>query len=336
MGKRDMAELTQMRIVSIGDLERNLGVRRWPRYIRACEMVFQDRLRRIALDIQNRQNVRAVFISGPTASGKTTFTHRLAARLQALGHTVHIISLDDYYLTTTITYDQDGRPDYESIHTLDTRQIVSDFADLLAGKMVQLPTFDFIGRRRLYAPEKQIQLSRDDLILIEGLHGLSSEIAGHFAHEQYYGIFIMPWCTLLDGRQLLGSRDLRMLRRISRDVQHRGSTALSTIDYWPMIDRTEQRFFPRYLAAADAYINSALPYEFSVIAPLASRFLRASLESWQNGTLAGSVYRKDRDGYADLASSVEAARDLLAACARIPETDRSLIPEDSILNEFVH
>lgn len=331
-----MAELTQMRIVSIGDLERHLGVRRWPRYIRTCERVFQDKLRRIAFDIQERSGVQAVFISGPTASGKTTFTHRLAAQLRLLGHTVHILSLDDYYMTTTIDYDQNGRPDFESLHTLDTGQIVRDFSDLLAGQTVRLPTFDFIHRRRVYTPDKQIRLERDDLLLIEGLHGLSSEIAGHFAHARYYGVFIMPWCTLLDGRQLLGSRDLRMLRRISRDVQHRGSTALSTIDYWPMIDATEQRFFPRYLAAADTYINSALPYEFSVIAPLASRFLSASLDSWENGTLAGSVYRRNRDGYADLAAALETARDLLAACSRIPETDRSLIPEDSILNEFVH
>jgi hypothetical protein len=145
----------------------------------------------------------------------------------------------------------------------------------------------------------------------------------------------MPWCTLLDGRQLLGSRDLRMLRRISRDVLHRGSTALSTVDYWPMIHKTEQQFFPEYLAAADEYVNSCLAYEFCVVAPLASAQLALSLEQYENGRLPGSVYKLEQHGYADLPAAVAEARLLLRACSRIPAADREIVPADSILNEFI-
>lgn len=331
-----MAELTQMNIISVEDLENELGVQKWPRFVKACEDRFQNRIAQIAKQVLERHDVKALFVSGPTASGKTTFSHRLADLLTAQGRKTRIISLDDYYQTTTVEYDANGRPDFESIHTLDTEQMVEDFQYLLKGRQVHIPTFDFKNRCRLYEDHKKLQLNEQEMVLIEGLHGLSDQVAGHFSHKQFYGIFIMPWCTLLDGRQLLGSRDLRVLRRISRDVLHRGSTALSTIDYWPMIDHTEQVFFPRYLAKADAYINSALAYEYCIIAPLAAKQIRYSLDQYTAGYLPGSVYRKDNDGYADLSAAIEEAHCFLAACERIPQTSKSIVPTQSILNEFIH
>jgi uridine kinase len=280
-------------------------------------------------------SIRAVFVSGPTASGKTTFTNRLARLLTDAGRPTRQVSLDDYYASTSVDYDEQGRPDFESIGTLDTNQMVEDFSALLAGRSVQLPRFDFVQRKRILLPESRARLQSNELMLVEGLHGLSSLVAGQLPRDQYMGIFIMPWSTLLDGRQLLGSRDLRMLRRISRDVLHRGSTALSTIDYWPMIDRTEQQFFPEYLARADEYINSCLTYEYSVIAPLAAAQIAASLEQYEQGHLPGSVYQRDKQGYADLPAAVIEARILLKSCARIPMIDKSDVPPFSILNEFI-
>lgn len=330
-----MAELTRMLMVSIEELEKNLGVNKWLSFISACEKGFEERLQQIATRILANPSIKAIFVSGPTASGKTTFSHRLAQLLQEKGNPTRIVSLDDYYLTTNVEYDANGRPDFESIHTLDTGQMVEDFQKLLAGKPVQLPTFDFRARMRIQEPDKKIVLHESDKIIVEGLHGLSPEIAGHFSHQQYFGVFIMPWCTLLDGRQLLGSSDLRKLRRIARDVQHRGSTALSTLDYWPMIDHTEENFFPGYLDSADEYINSSLAYEFTIIAPLAASYLQESLRQYARGKLPGSVYRINRDGYADLPSALAEAKCLLAACNRIPISDLSLVPPRSILNEFI-
>lgn len=330
-----MAQLQQMKIISIGELESQLGVRKWPEFINACEAVFQARIQAIADRILNDPAIKAVFVSGPTASGKTTFSGQLASQLSQRGRKTHLISLDDYYNSQIERFDDRGRPDFESIDTLDTRQIVSDFSSLLAGAAVQLPSFNFVTRTRYFEQSRQLKLKERELILAEGLHGLSDLVAGQLPRERYLGIFIMPWCTLLDGRQLLGSRDLRILRRISRDVLHRGSTALSTIDYWPMIDRTEQEFFPQYLAKSDEYVNSCLPYEFSVIAPLAARQILDSLEKYDMGRLPGSIYVKDQIGYADLPAAVREARLLAHACERIPSADRSVVPASSILNEFI-
>lgn len=330
-----MAELKQMIIISIEELENQLGVSKLPRFVSSCEAAFQARIRQIA-DLVLTQQIRAVFVSGPTASGKTTFTGSLSRLLAENGRPARLISLDDYYNISAGTYDDKGRPDFESIDILDTQQMVEDFTGLMAGRTVQLPAFDFIERKRLFYPENLVSLQPNELLLVEGLHGLSSKIAGQLPRESYLGVFIMPWCTLLSDRQLLGSRDLRILRRISRDVLHRGSTALATMDYWPMIDRTEQQFFPAYLARADEYVNSCLAYEFGVIAPLAAAQLALSLDQYENGTLPGSRYRVGQIGYADLPVAVAEARSLVRNCSRIPATDRSIVPPGSILNEFIH
>lgn len=330
-----MAELTRMTMISIGELEHNLGVQKLPQFVMACELGFQQQIARIADRIISRADIQAVFVSGPTASGKTTFADRLTRLLTAAGRPTRQISLDDYYKVSAVAYDQQGRPDYESINMLDTDRIVGDFAALLAGKTVQLPTFDFVRRRQIDLPEKRLYLKSGDLILVEGLHGLSDLVAGQLPRRQIYGIFIMPWCTLLDGRQLLGSRDLRILRRISRDVLHRGSTALSTLDYWPMIDHTEQQFFPAYLARADVYVNSCLAYEFCVVPPLAAAQIANSLEQYEIGRLPGSIYLENRLGYADLPAAVAEARVLLRACDRIPSMDNKIVPDQSIIREFI-
>ncbi|HBP38251.1 MAG TPA: hypothetical protein DD640_05840 [Clostridiales bacterium] len=329
-----MAELRQMKIISIDELENQLGVNKWPRFVSDCETGFLERISQVAARVLNHRHIKAVFISGPTASGKTTFCNRLAEFLNNRGRPTRTVSLDDYYVEAS-WYDDQGRPDFESIETLDTQQMVADFSALLAGDTVRMPTFNFVTRRRVYRENFEINLAPDELLLVEGLHGLSGLIAGQLPRERYLGVFIMPWCALLSDRQLLGSRDLRILRRISRDVLHRGSTALSTLDYWPMIDRTEQHFFPSYLANADEYINSCLAYEFCVIAPLAASHMLRSLEQYDTGSLPGSIYKRSQQGYADLPAAVAEARDLLRACARIPVADRSIVPPQSILNEFI-
>lgn len=330
-----MAQLTQMMLISIDDLESRLGVRKFPVFVQECEEAFQNKIEQAAGHILLRADVRAIFVSGPTASGKTTFSDRLACFLTSSCRPTRVLSLDDYYKTESIQFDEQGRPDFETIDMIDTEALIDDFRNLLSGQEVQLPTFDFVNRKRLYEPEKRIRLSDSDLIIVEGLHGLSEKIIGNLPENQVYGLFIMPWCTLLDGRQLLGSRDLRLLRRISRDVLHRGSTALATIDYWPMIDRTESRYFPPYLARSDEYINSCLPYEFCIIPSMAAANIKQSLEQYKRGTLPGSIYMKNEKGYADLPAAIKEAQYLLAACERLPSADPIVVPKQSILQEFI-
>jgi uridine kinase len=330
-----MAELSKMTIISIDDLEDSLGVAKFGRFATACELEFDAKIQTVVDQVLQKTATKAIFVSGPTASGKTTFSRRLAATLTSLGRPTRVVSLDDYYTTEGIRYDSWGRPDFESIETLDTDLVVRQFNDLMTGQKVALPQFDFVSRRRTFPENMIMELTNREIVLVEGLHGLSPCIAGQLPRDSYLGIFIMPWCSLLSERQLLGSRDLRILRRISRDVVHRGSTALSTIDYWPMIDKTEQIFFPTYLASADIYINSCLPYEFCIVAPKAYRQISQSLQQYEDDTLPGSIYHQLRSGYADLPMAVAEARFLAAACEQIPMIDHLAIPPRSILHEFI-
>lgn len=330
-----MAQLYQMSVLTVEDLEESLGVAKFGQYVESCEARFTEQISSVVHRASEDQNIRAIFVSGPTSSGKTTFARRLAQAVREEGRKAYVLSLDDYYRVSTTRFDAWGRPDFESIDTLDTDLMVSQFKDLLDGKKVSVPLFDFVTRTRSYADDRTITLQDKDLIIVEGLHGLHESVAGRLPKAAWLGVFIMPWCSLLDGRQLLGSRDLRILRRISRDVVHRGSTALSTIDYWPMIDRTEQAFFPAYLKRADVYINSCLDYEFCIVVPKAYQQILMSLQQYEDDTLPGSIYLNGRGGYADLDSALVEARHLAAACEHIPMIDHIVIPPDSILHEFV-
>ena len=326
---KTLAQLGNMNIISIGELEGQLGVLKWPKFVAACEREFGDRIGQIADRLIADTRLKAVFVSGPTASGKTTFSDRLTQILIDRGHPTHLISLDDYH-TNTGRFDDKG--DSLRASTRWTQNRLWKIFAIFCAQDVHL-LFSILSPGNGILTEKT---SNWDLgMLVEGLHGLSDLIAGQFSHGQWLGVFIMPWCKLLDGRRLLDGRELRMLRRISRDVLHRGATALSTLDYWPMIDRTEQQFFPQYLARADEYVNSSLNYEYCVIAPLAARQIAGSLEQYEKGCLPGSMYLQDQPGYADLPQAVAIARDLLRACERIPSADRSVVPAQSILNEFV-
>jgi len=332
-----MAQLVHMRILSIEDLEESLGVSRFRDFILHSEERFQKQLAKVVRRVTEDLAIQAVFVSGPTSSGKTTFSRRLAEAVRDSGRLARVVSLDDYYKVDSVRYDAWGRPDFESLDTLETDLMASQLADLLQGKTIILPRFDFVTRTRSMPVENELTLGTGDLLIVEGLHGLHDSIVGHLPRQAWLGVFIMPWCSLLDGRQLLGSRDLRMLRRISRDVVHRGSTALSTIDYWPMIDQTEQQFFPQYLKQADVYINSCLDYEFCIVAPKAYHHILSSLQEYEDETLPASIYIRPTHalGYADLDSAVAEARHLVAACEHIPMVDHFEIPDQSILHEFI-
>lgn len=329
-----MAVLPKMTIVTIEDLEDSMGEKKLLLHAAAHEQAFTERVGEVAMMAKD-PSIQVVLISGPTASGKTTTSHRLLDQLSAYGRKPVVLSLDDYYRTMAVQYDESGRPDFESLHTLDIDLIGQDILSLINGGSALPPTFNFKTRTRSCEPERRFSLAEDGILLVEGLHALSSQIVDILPAGRFISVFVMPHGALHHDRQLLDSRDIRILRRIARDVSHRGSTALSTIDYWPMLDRTEKVFFPPYLARADIMINTTLPYEFLVVAPVAARYIQASLDLNLAGCLPGSFYHKDGIGYADLPRALKEARRLEMATRMIPPVSPIVVPRSSILHEFI-
>lgn len=334
-----MAMLENRITLSLEDLEEQLGALKLPKSVQESENAFLERTREIALHIVNHPEVRAIFVSGPTSSGKTTFADRLISSLADMGKAALRMSLDDYYSIDKLQFDNDGRPDYESLTTLDTELASANIQTLLAGTLTAMPVFDFqVRRRKDQSALPLTQMKRDGLLLVEGLHGLSPEIAGMIPREQWIGIFIMPWGEIVADRRLIESKKIRLLRRIVRDVRHRGAHALATIDYWPMIVASEQYYFSEYLASADFYVNSLLRYESMVIGPLALRDIRKDLERYEQDILKPSVfleYTQPPKPYADLPAALEIANQLVRDLSRIPSADPHIVPSYSILNEFL-
>lgn len=329
-----MAVLENHLLVTLNELERNLSMFKLSDYIRECEADFNARVEAIAMQAALDRGIKAIFISGPSASGKTTLNTKLAGALEKNKIRAVNISLDDYYYTHEFETDEYGRFDYESISTLDTRLIINHMKELIDGKTVDIPYFDFLTKSRRPEKAKSTALHSNDILLVEGLHGLASQIAGSLPSNKWIGVYIMPYATLKDDHTLLDPRDLRMLRRTVRDVLNRGANALSTIDYWPMLDKAETSSFPEYLANADIFINSAMPYEFYCIAPLAKRMIEDSILDYRNTKIGNSRLNKT-GGYAQVELALETAYRLHTAASKIPGISIDLVPEDSLLNEFI-
>ncbi|MHB1484763.1 MAG: nucleoside kinase [Saccharofermentanales bacterium] len=329
-----MAKLEHHVQVTLEELEQNFSLFKLEDYIRDCEKDFDDKVSRIAERISANPQIRSVFISGPTASGKTTFTYKLCEALGGKGVVCHSISLDDYYFPNEFKTDEYGRPDYESLEILDTKLMLKQIKEIFEGKEVIIPSFDFRTKKRMHAKAKSIKLPQNGVLMLEGLHGLSKSISGLIPKEKWLGIFIMPYATLTEDVRLLDKRDIRILRRIARDVICRGATALATIDYWPMLDKAEEIYFPEYLANADEYINSILPYEFYCVAPMAHDMIGKSLLDFHNGILTDSNFTR-YVGFAQIDIALKEAERLYYATDKIPKIDIRLVPESSLLNEFI-
>lgn len=333
-----MANLSDKIRVSIDDLEDMLGVFGLPDFIRKAEARFVRQTVEVAEDVIAHPDIKVVFVSGPTSSGKTTFTDRLVSEVEKRGKKAIRLSLDDYYNLEALNFDEEGRPDFESVSTLDMRLASMDLARLVSGDEVVTPTFDFKIRQRVESDKPALSIGENGLVVVEGLHGLCDETTGSFSKEQYLGIFIMPYASVMSDRRLLDSDDLRMLRRIVRDVRHRGAHALTTIDYWPMIQNSEQDYYRDYLTKADYHVNSFLAYEPLVIAALAKRDIEEALAAYDQGILAPSVFMEKsnvRKDFANIEKAVAKARMLHGWLDMIPQAKETFVPKTSILNEFL-
>lgn len=259
---------------TVSDLNDQIRLGRFNELVLVQEALQERRISEIASDIVKRGGVKFVMIAGPSSSGKTTFSHRLSVQLRTHGLTPHPIAADDYFVDRENTPRQpNGDYDFECLEAIDTRKFNEDMCALLAGERVELPTFNFVTGKREYKGNFK-QLGPDDILVIEGIHGLNDKMSYALPAESKYKIYISALTTLnIDEHNRIPTTDGRLLRRMVRDARTRGASGKRTIQMWSSVRKGEtQNIFP-FQESADAMFNSALIYELAVLKPYAEPLL---------------------------------------------------------------
>ena len=261
-------------IETVGDLNDQICRGSLSELILVQEAQQERKIGEIAKSIVDRGGVKFVMIAGPSSSGKTSFSHRLSIQLKTLGKTPHPIALDDYFVNREFTpRDENGDYNFECLEAIDVKQFNDDMCRLLAGERVELPSFNFKSGKREYKGNFK-QLGKDDILVIEGIHGLNEKTSYALPEESKYKIYISALTNInIDEHNRIPTTDGRLLRRMIRDARTRGAGARQTIDMWGSVRRgEEQNIFP-FQEDADAMFNSVLIYELAVLKQFAEPLL---------------------------------------------------------------
>ena len=253
-------------VATVGDLNDRITREGVQSLMLIQEALHEAKISSIAEEIQRRGNVKFVMIAGPSSSGKTSFSHRLSIQLAAHGLKPHPIGVDNYFVNREHTpLDEFGEKNFECLEAIDIKQFNEDMLNLLAGKKVDLPTFNFKTGYREYRGD-QLQLGKDDILVIEGIHGLNDKLSYALPKESTFKIYISALTQLnIDEHNRIPTTDGRLIRRIVRDARTRGTSAKDTIARWSSVRRgEEQNIFP-FQEEADVMFNSALVYELACL-----------------------------------------------------------------------
>lgn len=307
--------LSVIGVPSVAVLNRAIRAGRIQEVILVAEALHNRQLASIASDIAScRPDLKIVMISGPSSAGKTTFSKRLAIQLLAMGIHPVAINMDNYFVDRDHTpKDELGEYDFEVLEAVDVTLLLDQLHALLAGRTIEQPRYNFQNGQREIGPALKIE--SEQVILIEGIHGLNPRIVDGIPPEATYSIFISAFTQLnLDRHNRVPTTDTRLLRRIVRDASRRGYSAADTIKRWPSVRRGEKRHIFPNQSNANVFFNSALVYELSVLKSLAQPLL-----------LQVENQTKER---------IEANR-LLAFLQWFDPVSGEGIPSDSILREFI-
>lgn len=238
------------------------------------EALQEKKMAEIAEQIASGKDKKFVMIAGPSSSGKTTFSHRLSVQLRAHGLKPHPIPVDDYFVNRENTpLDENGNYNFECLEAIDVEQFNRDMTDLLKGKRVELPTFNFKTGQREYKGNYK-QLGADDILVIEGIHGLNDKLSYSLPKESKYKIYISALTQLnVDEHNRIPTTDGRLIRRMVRDARTRGTSAKDTIAMWSSVRRGEEEYIFPFQEEADVMFNSALIYELAVLKQFAEPIL---------------------------------------------------------------
>ena len=280
------------------------------------EAIHEKKIAEIANKIKEKDNIRMILIAGPTSSGKTTFAGKLGMSLRVQGIKPVTISVDNYFVEREQNpIDENGNYDFECIEAIDVNLLNSQLLDLLSGKEVLLPTFDFKTGHKQYLGNK-LKLQDDEVLIIEGIHCLNDKLTPHIPKENKFKIYISDLTALnIDYYNRISTTDTRLIRRIVRDYKFRNYSALHTLKMWDSVNKGEQKNIFPYQEEADCMFNSSIIYELSVL----KEFVIPLLEE---------IDRTNPE-YSEAQRLIE----MLKYFESIKDID--LIPNNSLLREFI-
>ena len=289
-----------------------------------CEAAYSVEIESAANAILARQDeLKLILITGPSSSGKTTTTIRVAEKLTTAGMQLVTLNVDNYFFDLAMhPRDEFGDYDFETPHALDLELINEHIQRLIAGEEVLVPYYDFKAGKR--TPDKtSMRLGAEDLLLIDSLHGLYPAMTAGVANAQKFRLYLEPLLQMKgeDGEYVYWT-DIRLMRRMLRDATHRAYDPRQTLEHWHYVRSSEMRHIIPNLNSADAIINSAMPYELSLYAARLTRDFQAWAEEYRDNPLKEDAYiRAER--ISRLLTSIN------------PTEDDSPVPTNSVIREFI-
>ena len=304
-----------MKMNTVYRLNKKLREGKEKELILLSEAIHEKKIAEIAQKIKERQDVRMVLIAGPSSSGKTTFANKLGMALRVQGIKPVTLSTDNYFVERKDNpKDSEGNYDFECIEAIDTKLFNQQLIDLLAGKEVNLPTFDFVEGSKRYLGNK-MKLEEDEILVIEGIHCLNDKLTSLIPKENKFKIYISDLTVLnIDYYNRISTTDTRLIRRMVRDYNFRGYSALHTLKMWKSVNRGEQKNIFPYQEEADCMFNSSIVYELSALKKYALPLLEEITD--------------DNPEYSE-------ARRLISMLQYFDTVEPDWIPNNSLLREFI-
>lgn len=304
-----------LKVHTVSKLNQAIEENRIKDIIMIDEGLHEKKIAGIADDIAKRKNVKMILIAGPSSSGKTTFAQRLGIQLKINGIKPVTISVDNYFVERPETpLDEKGEYNFEALEAIDLKLFNDHLTRLLNGEEVEMPQFDFkVGTKR-YKGNK-LKLADDEVLVIEGIHCLNDKLTNTIPKEQKYKIYISDLTVLnMDYYNRISSTDNRLIRRIVRDYNFRGYSALHTLKSWDSVNLGEENNIFPYQETADAMFNTSLIYELGVLKPIALPLLEEITQ--------------DNKEYAE-------ARRIINFLKYFKDIPEELVPNNSLLKEFI-